>query len=279
MFGIKKDKIKLDDVVSEIREDYKSLITRYNRSKTLLSQFEYRYHDAIEYRMDLKRFLSAEREAVKALLGKAEDKLKTEESENSKKRPAGSAASTSKAVDAIDAPAEDGKKKQSYADRLIQEFAERIEKYPEIIIHPDASTEMKKLFGALSCVEKDYWALVDRVLRNTAGSKRFSDTIDLEPELNRLCIAGTEGIPTGLGTYHNLLERIPRDYRAIEREEKRCLVTAAALLKRLQMEIIRALDLASGMLDDDEKVTLTEAKVYIDGMIDDFRLKDLARLS
>lgn len=272
MFGIKKDRNKVDAVLNEIREDYNLLASKYNHSNSLLKQFEYRYHDAIEYRMDLKRFLSAEQEAVKAMIDKAE----------SKASPSGSPVKEKKAEAAVKAEQADeveGKKKISFADRMIEEFEERIKKYPEIIIHPDASFEIKKLFGALSCVEKDYWGMVDRALRNNAGSKRFSDTIDIEPEINRQCISGTNGIPPALGTYLTLLERVPRDSRAVEREEKRCLVNAAVLLKRLQMEIIRALDLASSNPDENSKESLTEAKVYIDGMIDDFRLKDLAQLN
>ena len=49
-------------------------------------------------------------------------------------------------------------------------------------------------------------------------------------------------VPNALGTYRQLLERMPRDYKAVEREEKRCLVNAASLLKKIQMEIITALD-------------------------------------
>ena len=274
MFGIKREKDNVDIILKEIRNDYETLITRYNRSKNLLKQFEYRYHDAVEYRMNLGRFLEAEREAVKTMIGHAEDKMQNGSPENNVKLASEGSRGE---VDSVNSEAPE--KKDSFADRMIREFAERIEKYPEIIIHPDAAFEIKKLFGALSCVEKDYWAMVDRILRNTAGSKRFNDTIDIEPEINRMCIPGTEGIPSALGTYHNLLERIPRDHRAIEREEKRCLVNAAALLKRLQMEIIRALDIGGSMMEEDEKTNLSEAKVYIDSMIDDFRLKDLARLN
>ena len=137
---------------------------------------------------------------------------------------------------------------------------------------------MKKLFGAFSCFEKDYWGTVDRIIRNMSGSKRFRDTLDLEPEINRMCNVGSEGLPSALGTYHRLLERLPRDYNDVEREEKRCLVNAAGLLKKLQMEVIKAID-SGNNLDEDEKESLVEAKVYIDSMIEDFRLKDLARLN
>ncbi len=276
MFGKNKEKNKIDLLLKEIRGEYDKLVMNYSRPRSIAKQFDLRYHDAVEYRLDLMKFLEAEREAVKTLLEQAENRINTEKTVV---KPARGASGRSTAGKPASTVVENTEERISFADRLIQEFAERIEKYPEIIIHPDAAYEIKKLFGALSCVEKDYWSTVDRIIRNITGSKRFRDSIDLDPEINRMCITGTEGIPSALGTYHRLLERLPRDYKEVEREEKRCLVSAAGLLKKLQMEIIKALDSGSGNLEDEEKQKLTEAKVYIDGMIDDFRLRDLARLN
>lgn len=270
MFGLNKEKKKIDGLLKDIRADYEILVNTFERPRSLSKQFELRYRDAVEYRLNLIQFLEAEIEAVKALLGQSET-LKQEE-EEVKPRTAAPRLSGK----ARSATVDNDEERISFADRLIKEFAERIKKYPEIIIHPDAAFEMKKLFGALSCVEKDYWGTVDRIIRNTYGSKRFRDSIDIEPEINRMCTPGVDGLPQALGSYHRLLERMPRDYREIEREEQRCLVNAAVLLKRMQAEMIRALDVAA-KLDDEEKTALSEAKVYIDGMIDDFRLKDLGR--
>lgn len=272
MFGLNKEKNKIDSLLKEIRADYENLVSIFKRPRSLSKQFEFRYRDAVEFRLNLIQFLHAENEAVKALLGQAET-LKQEE-----QNPAPQSAVPKSSGKPLSAKVDKGEERISFADRLIQEFAERIKKYPEIIIHPEAAFEMKKLFGALSCVEKDYWGMVDRIIRNMYGSKRFRDSVDLEPDINRLCTPGIEGLPQALGTYHRLLERLPRDYHEVEREEQRCLVSAAVLLKRMQAEIIRAMDNGS-KLEEDDKMKLTEAKVYIDGMIDDFRLKDLGRFS
>ena len=271
MFGINKEKKKIDILLKEIRSGYENLVNSYSRPRSLGKQFELRFHDAIEYRLDLVSFLEAEKEAVKSLIDQAVN-LKAAEKDKkpaSSKRPSGKPAA---------ARVNNSDERISFADRLIQEFADRIQKYPEIIIHPDAALEMKKLFGALSCLEKDYWATVDRIIRNMTGSKRFRNSIDLEPDINRMCIAGTDGLPSALSTYYRLLERLPREYKDVEHEEKRCLVNAAGLLKKLQMEVIKALD-NGNMLEEEERIKLTEAKIYIDTMIDDFRLKDLARLN
>ncbi|MDC7228290.1 MAG: hypothetical protein PQJ61_16125 [Spirochaetales bacterium] len=274
MFGLNKEKNKIDGLLKDIRADYETLVGTYSRPRSLSKQFEMRYRDAVEYRLNLVGFLEAEKEAVKALLGQAENNIQDD--------PPQASTPASKHSRAVDRPrsakVDDGEERISFADRLIQEFAERIKKYPEIIIHPDAAFEMKKLFGALSCVEKDYWGTVDRIIRNMYGSKRFRDSVDIEPEINRMCTPGIDGLPPALGTYHRLLERMPRDYREVEREEQRCLVNAAVLLKRMQAEVIRSLDVGSS-LDEEERTRLSEAKVYIDSMIEDFRLKDLGRLN
>lgn len=268
MFGINKDKNKVDHLLKEIRADYEKLIINYRKPERLRSEFELRYHDAVEYRINLLGFLNAEKAALETLFEKAEES----EAGKPKIKKAKRIIKASSNVET-----DSGTERVSYADRLIQEFAERIEKYPEILIHPDAALEMKKLFGALSCIEKDYWGVIDRILRNRSGSKRFRDSIDLEPEINRMCSAGIDGLPSALSTYYRLLERLPRDYNEVEREEKRCLLNAAGLLKKMQMEIIKAFD--GNSIAEEEKEKLTEAKQYIDGMLDDFRLKDLARLS
>jgi len=271
MFGFNRDKNKVDNLLKEIRGDYENLIMNFHRPESLRTQFELRYHDAVEYRINLLDFLSAEKAAVKTLHERAEGSEAEKTAKNTRKK---SVPLRSPQVRDVEVEGE----RISYADRLLKEFAERIEKYPEIIIHPDAALEMKKLFGALSCIEKDYWGTIDRILRSQNGSKRFRDSIDLEPEINRMCSAGLDGLPNALGTYYRLLERLPREYNEVEREEKRCLVDAAGLLKRMQMEIIRAFD-GGTSLDEDEKNRLGDAKAYIEGMLNDFRLKDLARLS
>jgi hypothetical protein len=264
MFGINKEKKKVENLLKEIRSDYENLILNFKRPENLRSQFELRYHDAVEYRINLLGFLAAEKTAVMTLLERVEEG-------HVEKR---TSAVFQKKTPNVEVDGE----RISYADRLIKEFAERIDKYPEILIHPDAAFEMKKLFGALSCLEKDYWGIIDRILRNSSGSKRFRDTIDIEPEINRMCTAGLDGLPSALATYYRLLERMPRAYNEIEREEKRCLMSAAGLLKRMQMEIIKAFDGGNSM-EDDEIEKLSEAKNYIEGMLNDFRLKDLAKLS
>ena len=272
MFGLNKEKNKIDSLLKDIRSDYEKLINEFNRPRSLSKQFEYRYRDAVEYRLELFRFLEAEKEAVVSLISQAENN-RDEDAAKAKTKAARPDVKTRHS-----AKVDEGEERISFADRLIQEFAERIKKYPEIIIHQDAAFEMKKLFGALSCLEKDYWGTVDRIIRSMYGSKRFRDSIDLEPEINRMCTPGLDGLPQALGTYHRLLERLPRDYHEIEREEQRCLVNAAVLLKRMQAEVIRAFDVGSKLEDHDHE-KLSEAKVFIDGMIDDFRLKDLGRFN
>ncbi len=282
MFGLKKDKSQIEDLLREIRAEYETYIIKFKKTQRIKQEFEYRYRDAVEYRMDLLRFLNAEREALAALVAKAEAKNQPEKTVKNEKSPNRTAVNDRESLSDISDDSgkteKSAEKIKSYADRMIEEFAARIDKYPEIIIHSDASNEMKKLFGALSCIEKDYWSLVDRILRNQNGSRRFWESVDIEPEINRLCRPGLEGIPSALTTYYRLLERLPRDYNEIEREEKRSLLAAASLLKKLQDEVIRAIDGGKG-LDKDAKELLSEARVYIDGMMDDFRLKDLARLT
>ena len=273
MFGAGKEKNKIDLMLKEIRKDYERLSREYSRPESLRMQFELRYHDAVEYRLNLLTFLEAEKEAVDDLLRQAE----TPKEDKKSRRPETAPQQRTAAASASKTSVSGGEERISFADKLIKEFAERIEKYPEIIIHPDAAFEMKKLFGALSCIEKDYWGVIDRVLRNYSGSRRFRDSIDLEPEINRLCSAGLDGLPSALGTYYRMLERVPRDYSEIEREEKRCLISAAGLLKKLQTEIIRALD-AGAAASEEEMGWIREAGDYLEGMINDFRLKDLTRL-
>ncbi|MDC7125638.1 MAG: hypothetical protein PQJ46_08715 [Spirochaetales bacterium] len=265
MFGKNKDTKKRDELLQNIRDDYETLVSMYERSPNLGLQFESRYNDALKFRLNLSNFFEAEKDAVKALLKQSEDLKKAEEAQKK--------VSESSKEDKPSKPEE----KMSYADKILKEFEDRIRQYPGLRIHPDADLEMRKLFGALANMEQEHWGTVDGIIRKAYGSKRFNESIDLEPEVNRMCIAAHDGIPSGLDTYFRLLERKPRNYTDIENEQKRCLLNAASLLKKLQMEIIKALD-NSQLLGTKERQKLEDSKKYIDGIMRDFRLTDLARL-
>ena len=67
------DEIK--KVLSKIRQKYEILISDYNKSSTILENFEDRYISALQNKMDLSVFLLAEIEAVEELINKEEKDL------------------------------------------------------------------------------------------------------------------------------------------------------------------------------------------------------------
>jgi hypothetical protein len=85
-----------------------------------------------------------------------------------------------------------------------------------------------------------------------------------------------DGISPRLTRYFALLSRFPRDYNAIEREEKSFIIDTALLLHDLKTILSGVILNKSSLIPDEEK-KLTTFLNYIDGILEDFRMKDLKR--
>jgi hypothetical protein len=218
----------------------------------LKNEFEDRYFEARKQRIDLTRFVLAELEVIRQLKKREEAKLLEAEEKRFKKRT-------------------QPKQASNLADRVLEQQRKQIEKYPELPMDPRASYELKKLFGALDVLEKEYWPPLESLLRRLYPSYYSNPRLDLEPRIYALC-PGAGTVPPIVSRYEALLLRIPRSLNDVEWEEKRLLLEAAFLLHAL-MGVLDKLPLED--CTDEERKMVEKTRNYVHILLTDFRLKDL----
>ena len=255
---MKRNKLSFEEIErarQRILQEYDHYIVRFMKSKKLRNDFEDRYLSALKSRMDMSLFLHAELTTIVELQRKEEERISREHN-----RAADIAAKRKQ------------QKTGSFADQIINNNREKIAKYPEKPVHPDASLEIQKLFGVMSEFEQKYWPDIERSMRKVAPSAFSGPRVALERRIFDLWSDIKEGVSPRLAAYVALFNRFPRNVRDIEREEQRFLVDSGYLLNDIYLEIgiIRTHD----VLRVDERNYLEKMYEYVHTVIDDFRLND-----
>lgn len=243
---------EIERAVRKIRKLYDDYIITYTKPFRLKNGFEDRYFQARKSRIDLTRFVFAELEVVRRLKQQAQDKLTSEEDRLFKRRTG-------------------VKRSLDLADRVIERHRKQIEKYPELPMDARASNEIKKLFGALDNLERQFWPPFESLLRRIYPSLYANPRVELEPRIYALC-PGAGSSPPILGRYEALLLRIPRSQTDVEWEEKHLLIEAAFLLHGF-LTVIGELPLDE--CTDEEREMVEKLREYVHTLITDFRFTDL----
>jgi len=245
---------EISEVVVKIRGRYDLYVYKYFKTRKLKLAFEDRYLEALNRGVDVSSFLLAEISAIEELIRREEEKV----------------------ANGVVCRAEPHQgKKQSFADRILEEQRQMILKYEGINFHPDAGEEARRLLGGMSVLERKYWPSLTFVLRDTNYSRNSMVMMNMESQLRYLGYIDSSRASAGLSRYIYHLNSFPRDYRAIDREEQEYILQSAFLLNDLQ-EVLERLGLNLD-LDDDDKKCLQEITGYVKGLVDDFRLKDLKK--
>jgi hypothetical protein len=238
--------------VEKIRKRYEEYISKYFKPKSLREAFESRYIKALRAGVDVSSFLLAEISAIEELIGREEQRVLA-----GPVRPA---------------PA----KEPSFADKVLAENRKRIEKYPDVPFDNDAGEEVRRLAGALARLLQEYWPELSAALHDTMYAMNSSEMLTLDSQLRYLAPGGREEPPQSLSRLIAQLRKFPRNYPAIEREEKEYILEAAFFLNDLFIVLERTKRVYTEMGEAEKKV-LDDQLAYVWGVISDFRLKDLKR--
>jgi hypothetical protein len=239
--------------VEKIRQRYDHYIYKFFKPKPLKDAFEDRYIAALKSGTDISMFLMAEISAVEELLRREEERV------------------------ASDTPPEPGQESVAEkVDRIVTEQQERIREYPEIPFHPVASEELRRLVGALGELEDQHWPRLSRLLQDTAYYRSSLTMIQLEGRLRDLASRAGGGIPAALSRYIYHANQFPRDYLAIDREEKEYILGCAFFLHDLN-EILLRVSENYPRLPPPAREALQEVQEWVQGIIRNFRLKDFKR--
>jgi hypothetical protein len=113
-------------------------------------------------------------------------------------------------------------------------------------------------------------------LKNTNYAFNSQVMMALDAQLRSLSSSGSDPVPARLTRYITLLNVFPRDYKAVDREEKAFILEASFFLHDL-------LDILTQVKSDYTPMTRVEADKlksvtsYVEGVVEDFRLKDFKR--
>jgi hypothetical protein len=237
--------------VEKIRRKYDEYISKYFKPKTLRAAFEARYIGALRNKVDVSSFLLAEISAIQELISREEQRIQL-------------------------GPVRTAEKVSSFADKVIEENIARIEKYKEIHFHADAGEEVSRLVGALSELAGKRWQDLGRALQDTMYAMSSSEMLSLDSQLRYLASPDGQETPQYLSRLVVQLRKFPRNYQAIDREEKEFVLEAAFFLHDLFVVLERVKRVYTEMSADRQQI-VEDSIAFIWGIISDFRLKDLKR--
>lgn len=258
----KLTKKEIDQAVQKIRERYDYYMVRFIKNRRARDAFEERYRDALRSRIDLERFLAVEMKNVQELISREEDRQRRSARVNHVQDNGRNGADSN-----------GGEEKQDFADRVIEKLKERAEKYPVIGLECREVWEVDHLFGAIQKLENTHWPKIDRIYRNIYPSRFDGPRIMIENRIMELAEARMGGVPPVLHPLQLLVGRFPRNYREIEWEVKQSILKAAFFLHMFKGELEKLRQ--DSYLADSDTSTVDTALEYVNGVIEDFRLKDL----
>lgn len=250
----KLSRAEVELTIEKILKRYDEYIYRFFKSPRIKTAFEERYFGAVRNGLDLSRFLAVEISVIEELIKKEDQKLQQE-------------------------PARAGApRKKDFADNVLEQLRRRIEKYKDVRAHRDANPEIRRLVGALTDLDASYMPELHDALKSTNYSFNSQVMMNLDSQLRSLCSSSGEPVPQRLTRYVTLLNVFPRDYTAIDREEKTFILESSFFLHDL-LDILLQVRSDYESLGQTERKKLDSVVERVEGIIEDFRLKDFKRRS
>jgi hypothetical protein len=142
--------------------------------------------------------------------------------------------------------------------------------------HADAGEEVRRLVGALGDLERARWGDLGAALANTMYAMNSTEMLALDSQLHYLSTAKPDQPPAFLARLMNQLRKFPRNYPAIDREEKEYLLEAGFFLNEIVVVLERVGRVYTEMPSAEKRV-VEETLAYVNGVLGDFRLKEFKR--
>ena len=240
---------EIDKTVARIRTEYDHYIVHFHKTTDAKRKFEDRWAEALKRRSDLTLFLGAEIAVVRSLLEKAKEE----------------------AANPPPPPAPKSSRKQSYADKIVEQLRAKIRDYPPLGLpeHPEKSPDVDKLYGTLRWFRREIWDVLYPVfLGKCASPALFTADVDL----GALTLQGDKW-PKEIETYVALYQGTA-DLSQVARAQNRCLLLAAQLLQRIKRILESAV--TEKALTTQERDAVKRAQAFCERVLSDFRLTGLA---
>jgi hypothetical protein len=247
--GFNKSEYK--EAVAGLRSRYEQLIFDNALNPSLMESFEDRVRHAKNSGRDPNLFLEEELKAFRDLEAATLEKERANslKAEARRRRLAG----------------------ESFADRVIDEYRQRIEHYPVLDIHPDADPEIARLYGAMDLMDKRHWGTLESYLRRAFPRAGQIDRMNIEQRFWRFVSTRKGRLPEELERYRRTLAAPSATKKEILRESQEAIKSVSFYLH----DLLDVCEQALQQVNPDEDVN--RALDFIRGLISDFRIKDLKK--
>ena len=244
-------KPEVTEIIDDLKAKYECLIFDNALNPALIEAFDDRLFHARNTGRDPKRFLEEEMAAYQELEAQTQAKQYAQSLRNEarRRRLAG----------------------ESFADKVLDEYRQRIDRYPAVNIHPDADIEVAKLYGAMTLLDSNHWNALETYLRRAFPQAGQIDRMSIEQRFWRFVPSREGRLPDELERYRRALAAPSATKKEKIREAQEAVKIAAFFLHEL-LDVCEKAAQQSPLNEDVEK-----AIVYIGDIINDFRLKDLKR--
>ncbi len=245
------NKAEVTEAVDKLLSRYEALIFDNALNPALIESFEDRLRHAESMGRDPYRFVEEEIEEFKKLEKKTQVKAHADSmrDEARRRRLAG----------------------ETFADKVLDEYRQKIEHYPEVTIHPDADPEVAKLYGALELLDRNHWGGLLDYLRKAFPRAGQIDRMSIEQRFWRFVPTRKDRLPEELEPYRRSLAAPSGTKKERIREAQEAVKSAAFFLHEL-LAVCEDARQQTERGDDVER-----AVSYISEIISDFRVKDLKR--
>ncbi len=238
--------------VEKIRKTYDEYVNKYFKPRSLRQAFEARYIKALRAKVDVSSFLLAEISAIRELIEREEQRVQ------------------------LGPPRPAPEKGPSIADKVVEENRARIARYTDLPLDPDIREEVRRLAGALTDLAGTAWRDLGFALDETMYAMTSSEMLTLDSKLHYLSSSDRQEMPPFLNRLLIQLRKFPRNYPAIDREEKDYILESSFFLHDLFTVLERVKRVYTEMPEDRRKV-VEDSLARTSEIINDFRLKDLKR--
>lgn len=255
---------ELENAIAKMRQKYNDIIVTYMLSPQLKNGFEERLFTVRLTNYNILRFLTEELKDIRLIENREKEKINLNALKNIAK------------IGEKETSAENGQDKKDFADKIIEQMMSRIEHYPDIFIHKNASKEIEKLFGTLIEFDVKHWSVYGKYAKKYRVNKYDADYSQLESMLNNFTRIYKGDLPSRLSRYRSMLDSSFIFSKDVAREEKSCIVDCAVLISALR-KMLGSL-ISNQELLPEEKEKLSEIDKYLDLMAENFRLRDIIRL-
>lgn len=237
--------------LAALHKQYENLIFDFALNPALLDSLDDRVSHARASGRDPERFLEEELKAYKELEAKTHERENAalRRNEARRRRLAG----------------------ESFADKILDEYRQRIEHYPELDIHPDADPEVARLYGAIDLLDKRHWGCLETYLRRAYPRAGQIDRMNIEQRFWRFVSTRKGRLPEELEPYRRSLAAPSAGRKEKIRDAQEAVKAAAFYLH----DLLDVCESASNLIQPDENVK--NALVFVRDIINDFRIKDLKR--